>query len=146
MLNPIFGAISGAKLPIDEYDLGEGACLKATYAHVMVPFLMAFCSSRTGKPHPAPWSAVEGGMGYDVHIELRIDSKGNPEWLLGTKALWWVVALLRLRSSWTLWMPVFSNRPFQQTPKVTDTRLFPFEMGTRGTIRATDELIELSTR
>ena len=30
MLNPIYGGISGAKLPVDEYDLGEGAVLRAT--------------------------------------------------------------------------------------------------------------------
>jgi hypothetical protein len=144
MLNPIFGGISGAKLPIDEYDLGEGACLKATYAHVMAPFLMAFSPAEKGKPHPAPWSAVNGGMGYDVHIELKIDSNGNPEWLVGTQALWWIVALLRLRGSWTLWVPVFADRPFQETAKVNNSRLYPYEMATRGIISGANEPVVLS--
>jgi hypothetical protein len=144
MLNPIFGGISGAKLPIDQYDLGEGAVLRATYAHVMAPFLMAFSPAEPGKHHPAPWSAVKGGLSYDVHIELMIDATGNPEWLIGTQALWWIAALLRFRSSWTLSVPIFADRSFQLIPKASDARVFPFEIGTRGSIREADEIVDLS--
>lgn len=143
MLNPIFGGISGAKLPVDEYDLGEGAVLRATYAHVMSPFLMAFSPAEPGKPHPAPWSPVAGGLSHDVHIELKIDSSGNPEWLVGTQALWWVVALLRLKASWALSAPVFADHSFQEIPKSSGARLFPFEMVTRRKIHAEDDLAEL---
>ncbi len=131
MVNSIFGGISGARLPIAEYDLGEGAVLRATYAHVMSPFLMAFSPAEPGKPHPTPWSAVSGGLSHDVHIELKIDSTGNPEWLIGTQALWWVVALLRLKASWTLSAPVFADRSFQEIPKAKGAQLFPFELITR---------------
>src|SRR6266446_1572488 len=67
MMNPIFGGISGARLPVAEYDLGEGAVLRATYAHVMSPFLMAFSPAEPGRPHPPPWNAVSGGLSHDVH-------------------------------------------------------------------------------
>ena len=144
MLNPIFGGISGAKLPVDEYDLGEGAILRATYAHVMSPFLMAFSPAERGKPHPAPWSPVSGGLSHDVHIELQIDSSGNPEWLIGTQALWWVVALLRLKGSWTLSAPVFADRSFQSIPKTSGAQLFPFELVIRRKIQTESALVGLA--
>ncbi|MGA9453369.1 MAG: hypothetical protein WBW41_18740 [Verrucomicrobiia bacterium] len=144
MMNPIFGGISGAKLPVAEYDLGEGAVLKATYAHVMSPFLMAFSPAEPGKPHPPPWNAVSGGLSHDVHIELKIDSSGNPEWLIGTQALWWVVALLRLKASWTLSAPVFADRSFQDIPNTSGARLFPFELVARRKVQAEDALSDLA--
>ena len=144
MMNPIFGGISGARLPVVEYDLGEGAVLRATYAHVMSPFLMAFSPAEPGKPHPAPWSAVSGGLSHDLHIELKIEASGNPEWLLGTKALWWVVALLRLKACWTLSVPVFADRSFQEIPKAPAARLFPFELVTRRKMQGAGALTELA--
>jgi hypothetical protein len=144
MMNPIFGGISGVKLPVAEYDLGEGAVLRATYAHVMAPFLMAFSPAEPGKPHPPPWNAVSGGLSHDVHIELKIDSSGNPEWLIGTQALWWVVALLRLKASWTLSAPVFADRSFQDIPKTSGARLFPFELVARRKVQAEDVLADLA--
>ena len=105
---------------------------------------MAFSPAEAGKPHPAPWSAVNGGLSYDVLIELRIDSSGNPEWLIGTKALWWSVALMRLKSSWTLFIPVFSDHSFQEIPKSKNTRLSPMEIPSRGKSNSLVENVELS--
>lgn len=144
MLNPIYGGISGARLPISEYDLGEGVSLKATYVHVMAPFLMAFSPAEPGKAHPPPWSAVSGGLTHDAHIELRVDSAGNPEWLMGTRALWWIIALLRLRASWTLCAPVYADRPFQEIATSTGGRLFPFELVARRTGQTHEEVLELT--
>ncbi len=144
MVNPIFGGVSGAKLPVAEYDLGEGAVLRAIYAHVMSPFLMAFAPAEPGKPHPAPWSPVNGGLSHDVHIELRVDFTGNPEWLIGRQALWWIVALLRLRSSWTLSAPVFADCSFEEIPNTKGARLFPFEFVARRQTQANEEIIDLA--
>src|SRR5260370_35870353 len=143
MLNPIYGGISGARLPVAEYDLGEGAVLKATYAHVMSPFLMAFSPAEPGKAPPPPWSAVSGRLSYDVLIELKVDSTGNPEWLIGTQALWWILALMRLKSSWTLSAPVFSDRSFQGIPSSNGARLFPFELVARQRSQPPEEVIDL---
>jgi len=79
-----------------------------------------------------------------VHIELKIDSSGNPEWLIGTQALWWVVALLRLKASWTLSAPVFADRSFEEIPKSSGAQLFPFELIARRKIQADDGLAELA--
>jgi hypothetical protein len=144
MLNPIFGGISGAKLPVAEYDLGSGAVLRATYAHVMAPFMMAFSPAKPGKHHPTPWSAVSGGLAHDVHIELKIETTGDPEWLVGTQALWWIVALMRLKSSWILSAPVFADRSFQEIPKSNGARLFPFEFIYRRKTQADVETIDLA--
>ena len=143
MTNPIFGGISGAKLPVAEYNLGNGATLRATYAHVMAPFLMAFSPAEPGKPHPAPWSAVNGGLSHDLHIELKIDAFGNPEWLVGTQALWWVVALLRLKASWTLSAPVFADRAFQEIPETSGAQMFPFELVSRRKMQRDGDFVEL---
>lgn len=143
VINPMYGGISGAKLPVAEYDLGEGALLRATYAHVMSPFLTAFSPAEPGKPHPPPWHAVSGGLSHDVHIELKVDASGNPEWLIGTRALWWIVALLRLKASWMLSSPVFADCPFQDIPKTSGARLFPFEMISRRGVQVDDQIHEL---
>ena len=131
-------------MPVPEYDLGNGAILKAIYAHVMSPFLMAFSPAEPGKPHPPPWSAVSDGISHDVYIELKIDSAANPEWLIGTQALWWIVALLRLKASWTLCAPVFSDCPFHEIPKKSGVKLFPFELITRRRVHAENSLPDLS--
>jgi hypothetical protein len=111
---------------------------------VMAPFLMAFSPAEPGKPHPAPWSAVGGGLSHDLHIELTVDTSGNPEWLVGPQALWWVIALLRLKTSWTLSAPVFADRSFREIPKGSGARLFPFELVTRRKMQAGDGLVDLA--
>src|ERR1700722_13565170 len=105
---------------------------------------MAFSPAEPGKPHPTPWRAVGGGLSHDLHIELKIDASGNPEWLVGTQALWWVVALLRLKASWILSAPVFADRSFQEIPIAQGARLFPFELVTRRKMHAENTLAELA--
>jgi hypothetical protein len=145
-LNPIFGGISGARLPVAEYDLGEGAVLRSTYVHVMSPFLMAFSPAEPGKPHPPPWNTVNGGQAHDVYIELKIHTSGDPEWLVGPSALWWLVALLRLKASWTLSAPVFADHSFQEVPKTSGAMLFPFELVSRRPVQNDGQIPELGLR
>jgi hypothetical protein len=87
---------------------------------------------------------VSGGLSHDVHIELKIDSSGNPEWLIGPRALWWVVALLRLKASWMLSAPVFADRSFQEIPKSSGARLFPFELVARREVHEAEALADLT--
>ncbi|MGB6895504.1 MAG: hypothetical protein WBF37_06150, partial [Dehalococcoidia bacterium] len=62
----LFGGISGIEIEPDIHEFGHGISIAKTYAHVMAPYLAAFARAEPGKPHPAPWKAVSGGLSYDV--------------------------------------------------------------------------------
>lgn len=65
----LYAGIAGVKVSIDSFDFGQGITLERTFAHIMAPYIAAFFPAEPGKPHPAPWKAVSGGVGLDVHAE-----------------------------------------------------------------------------
>ena len=58
----IFAGLSGGKLEVDSFEIGDGLVLSKTYAHLMAPMLMAFAPAPPGQPHPAPWKAAHEGF------------------------------------------------------------------------------------
>jgi hypothetical protein len=110
----LYGGLSGAELPIDSFELGEGVILKRTYAHLMSPFLMAFARPGPQGYHPAPWKAAKGGIGFDIKIEIRVpntsilSSNTDPR-----ETIWWIAALLRIASVPFLTVPAISNQSFE---------------------------------
>jgi hypothetical protein len=109
----IFAGLSGAQLPVETFDLGEGVTLSRTFAHLMAPYLMAFSPPEPGKPHPAPWRAVSGGVGFDILVQLNIPSNfDTTDWFDGLNSVWWFVALLRFRAAHTVVCPVVSDTAF----------------------------------
>ena len=66
----VYVGLSGLELAEDSFDIGEGICLRKTYAHLMAPFMMAFKPAPPGGHHPAPWKAASGGFSFDVNAEL----------------------------------------------------------------------------
>jgi hypothetical protein len=128
----LFAGISGVELEIAEgYALGRGISLSPTYAHIFAPYMMAFSPPlQKGEAHPPPWKAVSGGLKYDVNVELRIPldldiGKGFNHF----HALWLIVALLRLKVSPVLAVPVISTVSFSTAKdESVEARLFPMEM------------------
>ena len=138
----LYGGLSGAELPADSFDLGEGVVLKRTYAHLMSPCLMAFARPGPEGHHPAPWKAAKGGFGIDIEIEIRVPNtsilscNSDPR-----ETMWWIVALLRIAQVPFLMLPAISDQSFQTVreskvePKIepfeTEPRIFASAEGAR---------------
>jgi hypothetical protein len=129
----LFGGISGLKLEHGQYDLGDGVSLRSTYAHIMAPYIMAFASPRNGQPHPGPWRAASGGIGYDIEIELALPLESKPTNFDRLNTIWWILALLRLHHAVGIRVPVVANLPFSEaTREGEELILWPIEMARPG--------------
>ena len=130
---PLFGGISGLTINIPEYLLCEGLVVRETYAHVMAPYLMAFSRpKKLGTHHPGPWKAAQGGLGFDITIEVALAQTSRPTGLNRLNTLWWVLALLRLVTGAALRMPVISDTAFAAVPSSSkEPMLWTLEMPPR---------------
>jgi len=109
----LYGGIAGAELPVDQFDLGHGIILSRTYAHLMAPFMMAFTPAPPGKHHPAPWRPAKGGFGFDIVAQLHIPRDFSlPGWFDKLNTIWWLAALLRLKASHSVIVPVVASEAF----------------------------------
>jgi Apea-like HEPN len=142
----IYAGLAGVTLDADERSLGHGIILRRTYAHVMAPFLMAFSPASPGKPHPAPWSAVKGGFGFDMWVELEIP----PSSVSGLShapdfVAWWITALLRLRVGPTFIVPIVGEQSFA-TAKTDHSQAtyYPVEMESRRLVLSSDARSEIA--
>jgi hypothetical protein len=110
----IYAGLSGLKLPIEEFDFGNRIVLSKTYAHVFGPYMAAFKEAEKGKPHPAPWKAVGGGIAFDIWLELAL-----PKDTIMFKdidrlnTIWIIIALLRIKALPFVKVPVISNIKFK---------------------------------
>ncbi len=126
----LYAGLAGPGMAPERFELGAGIVLRKTYAHVMAPYLAAFRPAEPGKPHPAPWKAVSGGLGFDVALELSVPpdlDPPNPFDQAGV--LWFLVALLRLRATPLVRVPVIASHPFADIPDLPfEPRFWPIEM------------------
>jgi hypothetical protein len=112
--------VSGIRLAVPEFIICDGLILRDTFAHVMAPYLLAFSEPRTpSSPHPGPWKAAKGGIGFDVHFEIALAKDIRPTNLDRLNTIWWVVALLRLKTGAPLRIPVISDSAFATIPHLT---------------------------
>lgn len=125
----LFAGIAGTNAEVDHFEIGHGVSLRRTYAHFMAPFLMAFAPAKPGSTHPGPWSAVRGGLGFDITLELHIPASFQlPKFFDRINTIWWITALLRLRGVSSAHVPVIADRPFSDIPKNwKDTTIIPVE-------------------
>lgn len=137
----VFGGLSGCKLSSETFELGEGLTLSKTFAHLLAPFMMAFSPPRPEGYHPGPWSAATGGFGFDIHIQLHVPASfSSPFWSDHQELVWWIAALLRLKSAPFLTVPVISDMPFAEIPKQSNKpTLRPFEIIPRMLAPASEE-------
>jgi len=125
----LYAGLAGATLVRDHFDLGRDVIVSRTYAHFMAPFLMAFSPASPGKPHPAPWKPARGGLGIDITAELSLPATTRLEHIDHLNAIWWIVALLRLKATSSLFVPVISNERFASIPIVEqEPELMPIEI------------------
>ena len=143
----LYAGLSGVSLAQEMFQLGEGVAISRTYAHFMAPFLMAFSPAIPGKPHPAPWKSTKGGLAIDITAELFLptDIRATPLDRLNT--IWWIVALLRLKGSSSIFVPVVSTERFSSIPAIQqEPELWPIEIYTRRLVLDHEQFPTLDAR
>lgn len=128
-LQNLYAGLSNIDLIPERFDLGNGVVISQTYAHFMAPFLMAFAPAQPGKPHPAPWKAAKDGLNIDISAELFLPVTSNVESLDRINTIWWIAALLRLRATGMVFVPVISSERFSSIPMIKEEpELWPMEI------------------
>jgi hypothetical protein len=127
---PIYGGISLVSLEGDSFDLGHGVSLTSTYAHLMAPFLMAFSPAPPGGHHPEPWTAASDGLGFDIKVQLHVPATLKPPAGINRlNTVWLIAALMRLKISHLVQVPVISDQPYAAIPSSKKPpRLIPIEV------------------
>jgi hypothetical protein len=143
----LYGGVSGVKLPVESFTLGEGVELRQTYSHLFSANMMAFSPPGPKGHHPPPWKAAKGGFGYDIEVEIRAPLQtplGKP--FDARETIWWISALLRLARFPYLSVPVISNYSFRDIPNLKEEpTLTPFETEGRifGASQSTDCVLDV---
>ena len=128
-VHDLYAGLSGVELRPESFELGEGVTISRTYAHFMAPFLMAFAPAPRGKPHPAPWKSAKGGYSVDITAELFLPATCRFEHLDRLNTVWWIAALLRLKATSLLFVPVISSERFSAISAVQqEPELYPQEI------------------
>lgn len=106
---------------------------------------MAFAPAERGKPHPGPWSAVNDGIGLDIHVQLFVPSDFNlPNFFDRLNTVWWITALIRLRGAFRAHVPIIADRAFSEIPENWQkAKMLPIEVLPRQ-LSAKTALTELS--
>jgi hypothetical protein len=117
----LYAGLTHVRLVPDEFALGRGLVLSKTYAHIWAPFLMTFAPMQAGKPDLTRWKATNAGTAFDIYAQLHVPlSFDTTNWFTRLGTIWWLAAMLRLRTSSSLCAPVISSAPFSAVPSMTD--------------------------
>ena len=109
----LYGGIAGAKIDFPEFELAPGLTVRPTYSHVMAPYILAFAPPhKPNVPHPGPWKAAKGGLGFDITIEIALAEFARPTSFSRINTVWWVLALLRLITKAPIRLPVIADQSF----------------------------------
>lgn len=109
----LYGGFTGLKPPAEPIDFGHGLVLSKTFAHLIQAKVMAFAPAQPGAAHPAPWAAVRGGGGLDIHCQLLVPREFNPgPFFDHLNTIWWISALIRLRGAPCAFVSAISTAPF----------------------------------
>lgn len=122
MLNPnkipLYAGLRGAGLEVPSFDLGHGLVLSRIDAYLPAPLLTGLLPSVPEVNHPALRALAAQGPGLDLSAQLFIPAEFNPRrWLDRVNAVWWLVTLLRLRSTPEVQVPLLSSEPFSGAPR-----------------------------
>jgi len=117
----LYAGLSGVEYTSESVELSNGIQISDTYAHLMSPRLLAFNEPEEDEgPHPGPWEAVRGGRGHNVRAQAKIPESIRIAPFDHLNSVWWFVAMLRLKGTNSLYVPVVSDRPFQSVPELED--------------------------
>ena len=141
----IYGGLTGPQLPVAEFKFGSGISASRTFAHLMAPFMMAFAPpEKVGQPHPVPWRAAKGGLGFDIVTQLHIPASFRPvDWFDGLNTIWWFTALLRFTATPHILVSVIADAPFKNGSAMDEIEILPMEVY-RSLLLSPREAIELT--
>lgn len=120
---PLFGAVTGADFP-EALELPWGVILTPTYAHLMAHFMLAFERPERGKAHRGPWKSARAGIALDIEAQLHVPGHFEEEWFDRVNTIWWTVALLRIRISPFVRVPIISDTAFGEIPGMQGEAVF----------------------
>lgn len=112
----LFAGISRCRLEEDEFELCPGLSLRATYAHVFAPPMVAVSPPiRKTAPHPPPWYALEGGgISEAIGVEVAMTADARPLGISRFTTLKLIASAIRLLSAQPVCMPLLSNKAFAE--------------------------------
>jgi hypothetical protein len=113
----LYGGISGISMELPSFELSDGVSLNTTYAHIMAPYILAFKPPPPRGPHPGPYKAASGGIGFDITLEIFVPKGDRPTNFTRINTIWWVAALMRLLQPTGLRVPVISSISFTKILK-----------------------------
>lgn len=145
---PLYGGVSGTRLPCPIYELSEGVVLRSTYAHVLAPYMLSFNRRTPETPFGEPWKPACGGLGFDIEFEIEIPKGDRPTNFTRINTIWWIASLIRLHQAIGLRVPVVSSLSFSAIAGAEEEPiLWPVEMSPRQWIfdRTPNAVIEAST-
>lgn len=106
----LYGGVADVILSTEPFDFGQGVTIAPTKAHLMRPYLMTF--ERPDSSFPAMNSA-RGSFGFDLVAEIHVPADYETEGSFDkANTIWWLAALLRLKATPKLRVPVLSDRSF----------------------------------
>jgi hypothetical protein len=115
-----YGGLSGVTFEGDRFHLDDGVTIATTFAHLMCPLILAFSPALEGQPHPGPWKQAEGGFGFDISAEIFVSKQFNGlEGFDPANVIWLLTALLRLRATPRIRVPILSNVSFSEAASTT---------------------------
>lgn len=124
----LVGGITGVLLdPSTEVPLAPGIVLRDTYAHLMLPSVVATARPPApSSPHPGPWFQA-GGVGADVLVEVAVQGDIQTSGFDALNAAWLAIALVRLRVNPEATMPMIASVPLATLTSSTGATLLPIE-------------------
>lgn len=130
-MSTIFGGdvhagLANLNLEDEFYDLGEGIILRQVYAHLFASFMLAFNKPTGSGPHPGPWKAARGGLGFDFSAELIVPH--NIEERFGSKidVVNTILFLIRLGVNPATTCPAFANYSFTTLRDISNSEAMVF--------------------
>ena len=126
----LYGGLSGVTFEVDRFQLDAGVTISRTFAHLLMrPSILTFSPAPHGQLHPGPWREAKGSFGFDLAAEIFVPKAfGWPRWFDRANTIRWVAALLRLKATPRLAVPVLSNVSFSEVASADqEVRFWPVE-------------------
>ncbi len=118
---PVYGGLTGLRLPAEPVDLGHGVMLTSTYAHIFCPYVMAFARpDHPGAHHPGPWKTPGFSTAFDITAQLAIPESVGKSSAERARAALIIVFAMRMWCDPAIALPVASTVPFSELPATPD--------------------------
>lgn len=142
----LYAGFANLNLPVDSFELGHGLVISRGYGSLTSAQVMSFTRPSPQRPYGEPWAAVEGAHGFQIDVQLYVPVDfARERWFDRLNTVWWIAALIRLRTSPVVIVPVLCNRDFSDRPEViATTKVFEIETSRRRIVPTPIQGVELA--